>query len=53
MLLALRNYVARFLCWRHGHRRGKRVSPSEVACRRCGTTWARAERKKAAKGSAV
>lgn len=48
MVLAIRNYVARLICWRHGHRRGKRISPEAVECSRCGAVWARNERKKAA-----
>lgn len=57
MAIALRNVVARLAarlaCWRHGHRRGKRVSHNAVECPRCKATWLRAERKKAATGSVV
>lgn len=46
--------IARLLCWRYGHKRGKRVAPQDVrnpvavnaptnvfACPRCGDQWAR------------
>lgn len=42
MILILRNYVARFICWRRGHLRGKLKSNDATrkvfACPRCHRT---------------
>lgn len=40
--------IARLVCWLKGHKRGKRVSETHVACPRCNTPW---ERKKQAKAA--
>jgi len=48
ILLPLRLYLARLVCWRIGHRRGKRVSPVAVECPRCGAVRPRVQRKKEA-----
>lgn len=40
MILVLRNYVARFVCWRRGHLRGKLKHHDQkrkvFSCPRCG-----------------
>jgi ribosomal protein L37AE/L43A len=48
MVLAIRNIFARWICAATKHTRGRRISPELVQCARCGATWARQKREKAA-----